>query len=297
MKQLIIIAGLLFLGCVCASAQTDAAKYIEEFNSEVVHFVAKPKDKTAKILFCQCKLLPDSEVVDEMVELRFVSEPYRHQNMMNKSYVVFSPRNQKLKIYIRNKTNKLLYVDLGNSFFLRGSGSEVMYVPAATSSGTSSASGASVNLGSVNRSAGLGGVTVGSTSVNTTTTTVYSQRIVSIPPRSEIEAGSFQLFPEDKEAQFPGSVSIIRGQVHLNLMKPDQPTIGEERMIADENFVRFGAFLTYATDESQTEQRSVSAFFCLDRIVGGINDGNMMALPIGDFTPNYPKTVYFVAWV
>lgn len=95
---------------------------------------------------------------------------------------------------IKNKTDKPIYIDLGKSYFISNGGSETYYIPTSTTSSNSSSTGASVNLGAITGALGIGGiagtlaggVNVGGGNTTGTTNTVYSQRIVSIPPMGEI---------------------------------------------------------------------------------------------------------------
>lgn len=275
------------LGSIYASAQTEAARYIEEFNREEVHFVGKPKNKTAKILFCQCRLLPGSEVADELVELRLVSKASKYTLREENGLL---PGSQNLKVIVRNKSNRVLYIDLGNSFFTRGIGSECLYVPKATSNSTSSSSGISVGV--------VGGAAVGGSSVNTTSTTVYSQRILAVPPMSDTVIGEFRLFTNDDKSQYDGNVTFANWDFGLlNLRNEDKPLIGEEKVIQDDRFIRFGAFFTYATDEAQTEPRLLNAAFCLSKIIGGYYNPWVCGFPESDISPNYTKTVFFLCYV
>lgn len=97
-----------------------------------------------------------------------------------------------LELNIANHTEKIIYIDLAKCFIVRGLESEAMYVPTAMSTSNTSSTGAGVNLGAVTNALGVGGsvgalaqgVTIGKGNSTTSTTTVYSQRVVAIPPKS-----------------------------------------------------------------------------------------------------------------
>ena len=59
---------------------------------------------------------------------------------------------------VQNKTNKPIYIDLGNSFYISLGQSTCYYVPSSTTTSSSSGGGAGVNLGSVAGALGVGGV-------------------------------------------------------------------------------------------------------------------------------------------
>ena len=95
-------------------------------------------------------------------------------------------------VNIINQSEKTVYIDLANSFIVRGNNSESLYVPSSTTSSTSSSTGVGVNMGAVSNALGVGGVAgtlaqgvnIGKGSSTVSTTTVYSQRIIAIPPKS-----------------------------------------------------------------------------------------------------------------
>lgn len=97
-----------------------------------------------------------------------------------------------MQLNIVNNTEKTVYIDLANSFIVRGLDSEAMYVPTATTNSRTSSNGVGVNLGAVTDALGVNGavgtfaqgVNVGKGNSSTSTTTVYAQRIVAIPPKA-----------------------------------------------------------------------------------------------------------------
>ena len=91
---------------------------------------------------------------------------------------------------VQNKTNKPIYIDLGNSFYISLGQSTCYYVPSSTTNSSSSRGGAGVNLGSVAGALGVGGVVgqlaggvnVGGGKSSGASSTTYAQRVISIPP-------------------------------------------------------------------------------------------------------------------
>lgn len=100
----------------------------------------------------------------------------------------------KMAFVIFNKTSNIVYVDKANSFQYTNGEPKVLFNNEAYSSGNSSSSGASVNLGAVAGAFGLGGgigsalrgVSVGGGSGTTSTTTIYEQRVLAIAPQSAV---------------------------------------------------------------------------------------------------------------
>lgn len=62
------------------------------------------------------------------------------------------------RIYVSNKTDKIIYVDKANSFSILNGSFEKMYKGQVTTSGASANSGVAVNLGIINKN--LSGITV-----------------------------------------------------------------------------------------------------------------------------------------
>ena len=112
--------------------------------------------------------------------------------------------NPVFKLCLKNKTNRTLYVDLGNSFIMRNGVATAYYIPTSTSTSSSSSSGASVNLGAVAGAIGVGGalgtlaggVNVGGGNTSGSVSTTFSQRVVAVPPMSVKELDNQLLFPD-----------------------------------------------------------------------------------------------------
>lgn len=97
-------------------------------------------------------------------------------------------------IKLTNKTDNIMYIDLANTFLSKGESAESYYVPTATTTSTTSTSGGSFNLGGITNGLGIGGVagslanatTIGGSNGKTISNTVFSQRVISIPPHSSV---------------------------------------------------------------------------------------------------------------
>lgn len=115
--------------------------------------------------------------------------------------------NPAIKISIRNKSDKILFIDLGTTYIGSMGNVTCYYVPSSTSSSHGASGGASVNLGSVAGAIGIGGavgtlangISVGGGSSNSTVSTTYSQRIISIPPKAIIDLAPQYLFGNEKK--------------------------------------------------------------------------------------------------
>lgn len=99
-----------------------------------------------------------------------------------------------LRIKVTNKTDQIVFIDLGTSYLKKNDIATVIYTPTITSTMTGQSIGTSVNMGAVANAVGiggmvgtaLGGVNIGGTKGSSVTTTTYAQRFVSVPPKSSI---------------------------------------------------------------------------------------------------------------
>lgn len=120
--------------------------------------------------------------------------------------------NPALSIHVENLSDRTIYVDLGNSFFVRMGQSFCYYIPSSTTSSSSSSSGAGVNLGSVAGALGVGGVVgqlaggvnIGGGSTNGGSTTTYAQRVISVPPKTKIALDAQYVFGNENRTVCPG---------------------------------------------------------------------------------------------
>ncbi len=245
------------------------------------------KPKKAVTGYCKLSVADDSQIANKDVEIDFISGCYRpYNNNWNNPMVpndcILGSINNYIKFIIKNRTDKTIYIDLGNTFFSRGTVSAPLYVPSATSETVGRGTGASVNLGGVANAAGLGGtavgalanaVNVGGGKTSSSTTTTYSQRIIAVAPNSSQVLDPQIIFLLDAQLQFPvftintysdrtattynGSV-VLSNQL-LNWSKVDSP-------------VKLGFFLTYSFDESIQSKANVKASLHLSEMVGVRND-------------------------
>ena len=195
-----------------------------------------------------------------------------------------------LLLHIVNHTNRTVYVDLANSFIVRGLDSESMYVPTATTNSKTSSNGVGVNLGAVTSALGVGGavgtlaqgVNVGKGSSSSATTTVYSQRVVAIP------ANSTKVLTVDRLGK--------RGNTPMNWFRADAMPASKGSPLHDQNllyfkferqfnygevyyfdenypFLNFAVHIGYSFEESCEHLKSMKMLFYPKYIIG-VGSGN-----------------------
>ena len=196
-----------------------------------------------------------------------------------------------LAVTLQNKSDKTLFIDLGKSYFILNGEATPYYIPQATSTTKGHNGGASVNLGAVAGAVGIGGavgtlasgVNVGGGQSSSTSTTTYSQRIISIPPMSmkSLEVKSIEEDWAGYNTNYGGSgkkaaiLSPYTGYLlqqgfleekkkRYDLHLPEEMFIGDKIDVPDLEDVRpLSLYITYAQDEEQTAPKSMPINFRL----------------------------------
>jgi len=290
------------------SASEQNAAYIEKFNAGHVTYVGKETDDLAERGFCVLGMSSTSIPLDENMEMRFElgnnnavniagsmplgynaasemlpgSKKQNIQYMGNRPLVAYN--DVTMRIALKNKTTKTLYVDLGNTFFGRGDEASALYVPTSTTNSTTGTTGGSMNLGAVAGGLGVGGstqqilngVNIGGAKSNMQQTTVYSQRVVAIPPMSTLSLSLQDLFP----GKWPDGVQRISGIRHSPYVKTSdiiEVWFGEEGRLSngktltyteESSPMRFSTMATYADNEACENAKSLNATFFLREMLG-----------------------------
>lgn len=213
-----------------------------------------------------------------------------------------------ISVRIENKSDRTVYVDLGNSFFVRMGKSICYYVPSSTTSTSSSSSGAGVNLGSVANALGIGGtvgqlaggVNVGGGSTNGGSTTTYAQRIISIPPKANYDLSAIYMFgSETAYNMLPGlsyygnnigafSTTGLRMYYKKDELKPGSCY----KYAADSSPINMSAIIAYSFSESCTSERVMSANLYLKDVMG-VDYSNLTGKIKGNL--DIPSNVIWVA--
>lgn len=274
-----------------ASEDQENDRLISEKNSVTVSIPNGNPKKKASVLFCQCKVLPESILANSEVEMSIVSTCYRPDT--HNPCLVAS--DNAFLISLKNKTDRTIYVDLGNSFVIRGNVSSVCYVPSTTSTGTSSSVASSISIP-------VAGAMLGRSTSTFSSTSVSTQRIAAIPPKSEQLVVRFDLFPVGSEYAYNDIISIDtknypeHPRLSLYLQNDELPSIGEIKTV-DPGPLSFGVVLAFAYDESQQNQHSIKAGFAVDKYLGAKFDANWSRffLDLRYISPNYSNALFFIA--
>lgn len=187
--------------------------------------------------------------------------------------------NPAMKFSVKNKTNKTIYLDLGNSFYASMGQVQCYYVPSSTTTSTSSSSGAGINLGAIAGAAGIGGVAgtlangvnVGGGSTNGTTSTTYSQRVIAVPPMMAVGLEPKYIFGNEKKTLADGckyaQFSRYNYYIEMNFASdsPDGRLLIGDHYKYQENTspLQWSFILAYSTTEDCSQEKSLTSYFYL----------------------------------
>ena len=95
-------------------------------------------------------------------------------------------------VTIINKSDSMMYIDMAESYYVNNGTAQQLYTNSVTTNFSSGSQGATVNLGSVTNALGVGGVVgtlaqgvnVGGSNTSGSSTQVFEERYISIPPLS-----------------------------------------------------------------------------------------------------------------
>ncbi|MDO4161273.1 MAG: hypothetical protein Q4D41_12550 [Prevotellaceae bacterium] len=288
---------------IIASCNTDNVVFSNDKEKE---------DKQAKIFWASFYAKDDAQFVNDEIELKYEMYPViwnDKKNVYEKPTIKYNFSNttasRVVNISVKNKTDKTIFIDLGNTFFIRGEESSPYYVPSATSTTKGSSTGASVNLGSVAGALGVGGaigslasgVNVGGSKSSESTTVTYSQRVISIPPMSTKQLDMQLLLLDDKKNAHAMITSRRYTYLDINCNRGESKTFTYET-----SPIKFGAYLTYSSNEDFSNYSHISTRFYLAKAIGGRYD-MFRNIKTKDFTGNlyrennsgYTDGFYFIA--
>lgn len=297
--------------------------------SHDIHFTDKPKDKDARTCFGMFDFVDGSVINDGVMAVEYVCGHYDRRGetwettqidgsesgsgsmsrvLKNAGKANVGCFKGGIQVKLTNNSDQSLYVDLANTFFKRGSLASPYYVPTSTTSSSSSTTGASVNMGAVAGALGVGGsvgtlasgVNVGGSSSHGTTTTVYSQRVITLPPHSSIMLDPVMFMPSDMTnslygfktkwySDFGWGWGIDNDALGLK--------IGEERDYTQANSpMKWGFYLTYAADENFTSRYKMQSDMYLTRLIGYDStkpswDGNVWG-KYSRLSPEFPQALH-----
>lgn len=204
------------------------------------------------------------------VTIEFVQEPYKKEdywyNLINRFY-----------IRIHNKTDRTIYIDLGNTFRVTSDGNSKVYYDASQTTITQGGGrGASINLGSIAGAVGIGGalgtiaggINVGGANTASASKTYTKQRILAIPPYGKVPLEKY------KDAKVRGNkyeVIFEDEPLTFEFKKGKCPvtTNGGKYVYNEDNSpFRTQYIITYSNDELFKEVKVLKASVFINEMIG-----------------------------
>lgn len=248
-------------------------------------------EKDANYIWYRMGMSENSVLDDGVVSLKVVSGYFGWESGWGKKTFSFKEGidyliNPGMQVCVTNKSDRTIYIDLGNSFFTRMGQSQCYYVPSVTSMTSTTGSGASVNLGAVTSALGIGGVAgtlangvnVGSGGSNGSTTVTYAQRIITVPPRSMVKLDAQFVFGTQEAVIVPGlSYNLVPGYkdiynpvFYFPKDAPEGPLMtGQHFTYSEEtSTVTVSVLVAYSFSEDGSASRTLSAHLYLKDVIG-----------------------------
>lgn len=194
-----------------------------------------------------------------------------------------------MRIKVTNKSDKIIFIDLGTSFLKKNDVASVIYTPTITSSMTGQSVGIGVNAGSIVNAVGiggmvgtaLGGVNIGGSKGSSVTTTTYAQRFVSVPPKSAV-------LLEDVPILTPGSEKALGDLFYFKEMGKrlwclsnkfkDVESGKIKEYTEDHTLFTIGCYLNYSFTEDFKSSNGIETTYYVKMLIGS----SMTTFPPGN---------------
>ena len=291
------------------------ADAIQSFNQEQqISYLGDKKDKDAKFIYGLFNVKSDSKLVDNNMEIT-VASLRANEAEASRAYMSYphtrngTPSYCAIAVTVKNKTGQTLYIDLGNTFFIRNSSPSPYYVPSATQTTTSTTTGASINMGAVAGALGVGGragtlasgVNVGGANTNSTSVITCTQRVIPVPAHSSKILDLQLLFPESMTKIYGAKfIHQTKHRLHCLFDKDERISLGEERVFDENNSpIQWGILVTYAYDENISNPCCLKASDYTVKMIGckySMAHSFDGAISKGQLPETFRDLVSFVAW-
>ncbi len=250
-------------------------EWIEEYNNKNTFEYVKPKSKRAKGLLCVFGYKKSSILFTD--DIRIEIDFGKIFPSDNKFYIIGDMSyNLAMEVKIANTSDKIIYLDLGNSFFTQFNGESVtMYTPTATTTSSSKSGGIGVNLGAVSNALGIGGalgslsqgVNVGGGTTSGTSNVTYSQRIIAVPAKSSKIINNWYLFNDREKINFFEYYPRFKDEKYLCSYK-DINMDEKLSYTEDEAPLQLSVLVSYSNEENCAKLKTLNAQIYLKEALG-----------------------------
>lgn len=188
-----------------------------------------------------------------------------------------------MRIKVTNKSDKIIFIDLGTSYLKKNDIAFVIYTPTITSKMTGQSVGIGVNAGAIANAVGIGGmmgtaldgINISGNKGSSVTTTTYAQRMVSVPPKSSV-------FLEDIPILTPGSEKALGDLFYYKEVgigkqkwtaclsyKFNDVESGSIKEYSEENTLfTIGCYLNYSFSEDFAVSQGLETTYYVKKLIG-----------------------------
>lgn len=284
----------------------DNAEQVRRFNQRAVHFNGM-SDKRANALLCILGVMEGSAFESPDLKVSYdLKRLAKHFNGKDETMVEMTAKNPytnrlaaetlNLIITLTNKTSRSIYVDLGNSFAIYSEGGAVsLYIPSSKTSGTSSTTSSGLSM-----PGGFGAIGFGGSDADINSTTIYTQRIIIVPPMSTMSLPAQSLGESENYKQskirskfltscLPAFIAqkLVEEKPRDYLFHFDALGEGELVDIPVPDVVPMSIHLSYSFDESQKDVKNIRTNFYIKTLMGFRDSGlggNLLQFSDMDFS-------------
>lgn len=188
-----------------------------------------------------------------------------------------------MRIKVTNKSDKIIFIDLGTSYLKKNDVAFVIYTPTITSRMTGQTVGVGVNAGAIADAVGIGGmvgtalngVNIGGSKSSSVTTTTYAQRMVSVPPKSSVLLEDIPILTPGSEKAL-GNLFYYRevgiGKQKWNAClsyKFSDVESGSIKEYSEENTLfTIGCYLIYSFSENFATSQGLETTYFVKKLIG-----------------------------
>ena len=205
------------------------------------------KDKNAVFVYATLGVDENSVISNDDIELSYTALGQSHDVVLT----------------IKNTTNNTIFIDLANTFLISNGESSPYYVPTAYSSSKS-------KTGDANAGTFAGAMGIHDYQTNVSTSTVYSQRVISIPPMSQKTLNKKWMFPKCSLI-CPGVYVNCNNNQILKFYFGEECALkqGETFSFTQENSpLKWSLFVTYSYEEGCEATNNVSLNIFMKKVIG-----------------------------
>lgn len=292
-------------GIAAPAADNDAL--IRSYNDHEASFVVEKQTNRKAYNWIGLLGVDASSVMSsDMLEIAIVQ---RESCLLHGTYMNPWPFNGHFYLELHNKTDHALYVDLGNTFRVDGSGNyKVYYDTTQTSVNHGGGGSAGLNVGAVSDVLGIGGavgtlahgVNVSSGKYNSASKTYAKQRVVAIPPHGKAvleqceweHVGGTALWKEENNVYRSYCEGFNYEYAEIPVRKGELQHYG-----FDDSPLKYRYRITYSSDEAFSECEALTLNVYVKELLGGQsvydfkrrkdlrNDGEKVIVVGGEINP------------